>query len=111
LAEHKINPGNSDIVLKALSNPLLISVDMLTSINIKLFKDLGTLMKSDKSDRNPIKYISHEFYYWNIIIIAQQIGKPSIASLMGYEALHFSSCFRSKTALMIIYEMLKQMAC
>jgi hypothetical protein len=30
---------------------------------------------------------------------------------MGNEALHFSSSFRSKTALMIIYEMLKQMAC
>jgi hypothetical protein len=30
---------------------------------------------------------------------------------MGYEALEYSSCFRTKTALMIIYEMLKQMAC
>jgi hypothetical protein len=72
---------------------------------------MGLLSKCDKSTKNPIKYISHEFYYWNIIVIAQQIGKPSIASLMGNEALHFSSCFRSKTALMIIYEMLKQMAC
>ena len=69
------------------------------------------MARSDNKSKNPIKYISHEFYYWNIIVIAQQIGKPSIASLMGNEALHFSSSFRSKTALMIIYEMLKQMAC
>lgn len=103
LTEHKINPANSDIVLKALSNSYLILVDTLTSINIKLFKDMTSLMKTEKTEKNPIKYISHEFYYWNILIISQQIGKPSIASLMGYEALHFSSCFRSKTALMIIY--------
>ncbi len=87
-------------------------MDRLTEINIKLYKEnLGVMARSDNKSKNPIKYISHEFYYWNIIVIAQQIGKPSIASLMGNEALHFSSSFRSKTALMIIYEMLKQMAC
>lgn len=72
---------------------------------------MRSLIKHEKSEKYPIKYISHEFYYWNIIVMAQQIGKPSIASLMGKEALEFSYCFRSKTALMIIYEMLKQMAC
>ena len=60
-------------------------MDRLTEINIRLYKEnLGVMMRSEnKSSKNPIKYISHEFYYWNIIVIAQQIGKPSIASLMG----------------------------
>jgi len=63
---------------------------------------MGALIRNDRSSANPIKFISHEFYYWNIVAISQQIGKPSIASLVSQEAIHFYSSFRTETALMVL---------
>jgi hypothetical protein len=83
-------------------------VDALTKINIGLFNEMGALIRNDRSSKNPIKFISHEFYYWNIVVISQQIGKPSIATLISQEAIHFYSSFRTQTALMLLSNLARE---
>lgn len=72
---------------------------MLTAINIELY---------EKNRPNSIDFISHEMLYCNIVMLASQIGKNTLAELISAEGLHFYKGMQSKTALSLLYLNLKR---
>ncbi len=82
-----------------LRNPSLNSVNLLTETNIDLYK---------KNRPNEINFIPHEMLYYNIVAVAEYLGKNTLAHLVGSEALFFYKCLQTNTSLMLIYQNLKR---
>jgi len=52
-------------------------VDILVAVNIKIYKE-----RPQKGKKRTPK-ISHEFYFWNIMVLSQLLPNPEITELIG----------------------------
>lgn len=91
-------------------------MDKLTGINIEIFKSRpeckapkpGTFNNnSGNKPSNPITSIQHELYFWNIIVLAQLLGREEVAQLVAVEAMEYYKSMRTETALMVVYQLLR----
>lgn len=73
---------------------------MLTAINIELY---------EKNRPKKIHFISHEMLYYNIVMLANQVGKGTLAEIIGSEGLFFYKSLQTKTSLSLIYQNLKRL--
>jgi hypothetical protein len=60
-------------------------VDLLTKINIDIYnkRPKNIVNHNSKLRKNWTPQISHEYYFWNIIILSQLLGENEIAYLVG----------------------------
>ena len=62
-------------------------MDILITLNIKLYEDRPQEPKSpQKNQREKAPRISHEFYYWNIIVLSQLLGNAEVTELISKDA-------------------------
>lgn len=77
----------------------LYVVAMLTETNIQLYKNKRP---------NNIHFIHHDMLYYNIVTIADYLGKNSLAQLVADEALMFYQSLNTNAALSFIAQNLKR---
>lgn len=62
-------------------------MDTLVSVNIRLYKERPASQPKGKKGSQWTPRISHEFYFWNIIVLSQLLPNPEITELVGTPAL------------------------
>jgi hypothetical protein len=90
---------NCEVVFGKLRKHYVNPVNLLTQTNIDLYKN---------NRPNEINFINHEMLYYNIVAVAEYLGKNTLAHLVGSEALFFYQCLQTNTSLTLLYQNLRR---